>query len=106
MAIIPIQKGQFENEVLRQDGPVVVDFWAPWCGYCRRLAPAVERLSESLAEKIRFVSVNVDDLPDESEEIEVIPTLVLFQNGKMVDAAVNPGSEDAITDWLTALGVL
>lgn len=97
-----LNEKNFEQEVLRASVPVVVDFQADWCGYCRRLAPAVDRLEEELAGKIRVVKADIDRSPQLAErfEVETIPTLFLFRDGKAVSSVVNPGSQDAIEAWL------
>ena len=102
MAVKVIEKENFQKDVLESEKPIVVDFWAPWCGYCRRLAPAVERLEGEVGEKVTIASVNVDDLPEVSDKytIDLIPTLILFKDGKEVDRVVNPPSQDAMLTWL------
>ena len=92
----------FQQEVMESTVPVVVDFQAPWCGYCRRLAPAIGRLEEELAGKVKFVQVDIDADPKlaEAYEVETIPTLYLFRDGAAVSSVVNPGSQDTIEGWL------
>jgi thioredoxin 1 len=82
-----ITQGEFADEVTRATGPVVVDFYATWCGPCRQLAPIMDRLAEPLATKIKFVKVNIDESPGLAQnfQIEGIPTVLLFKDGKLVD---------------------
>ena len=79
-----ISDGQFEQEVLKSPTPVLVDFWAVWCGPCKALAPTVEQLANDYTGKIKFCKVNVDDSPEIAAQfgIRSIPTLILFQNGQ------------------------
>ncbi len=107
MAVQTISKN-FEETVLKAGGPVVVDFWAPWCGYCRRLAPAVDRVAEEYEDELEVVKIDIDEEPKLAEEygIETIPTLVLFEDGKVVDSVVNPQSQDEIEEWLKENGAL
>ena len=101
MAAIEINKEQF-SEYLQGDKPLLVDFWAPWCGYCRRIAPAYEKIAESYGKEIRVVKIDIDDEPllADKEQIEVIPTLVLYQDGKAVASIVAPESKAAIEEFL------
>ena len=101
MAAIEINKEQF-SEYLQGDKPLLVDFWAPWCGYCRRIAPAYEKIAESYGRDILVAKIDIDDEPllADKEQIEVIPTLVLYQDGKAVASIVAPESKAAIEEFL------
>ena len=101
MAIMNVNKAQFE-QLLREEKPVVVDFWAPWCVYCRRIAPAVGMLAEQYENEFVTVKINIDDEPAIAEKygVEVIPTLMVFKGETPVGFAVNPGSKAAIESFI------
>ncbi|MGH9475919.1 MAG: thioredoxin [Terriglobales bacterium] len=88
----------FESEVLKSDMPVLVDFWAVWCGPCRQLAPHVEALAGELAGKLKVGKLDVDHNPRTAEKYHVlsIPTLLVFRNGKIEDQVVGYVSKDAL----------
>ena len=85
MAVGKVSDATFESEVLKATGPVVVDFWAEWCGPCRMIAPALEEIAGSLGEKVKIVKLNVDENPQTAAKynIQSIPTLMIFKNGGM-----------------------
>jgi len=85
-----LSDGDFETEVLQSTEPVLIDFWAPWCGPCRMVAPVVEELAAENAGSIRVAKVNVDDSRDTAAKYAVssIPTLILFKDGQVVDKFV------------------
>ena len=85
MAIINITKEIFEEQILKASQSVLVDFWAPWCTYCRRIAPAFDKIAEQQEDKLVFAKVNVDEVPEIAEKygIDTIPTLLLFKNGEV-----------------------
>ena len=91
MAKLEISDTSFEKEVLRSDVPVLVDFWAPWCGPCKLLGPIVDALATEYAGKpIKIASLNVDESPETAGKYQVmsIPTLIMFKNGKPVNQMV------------------
>ena len=85
-----VTDGNFQAEVLDSKVPVLVDFWAPWCGPCRMVAPVVEEVSENFNGKIKVVKLNTDDNPNIASQygIRSIPTLILFKEGQKVDMVV------------------
>ena len=87
MSVLHITKENFESEVLHSDKPVLLDFWAVWCGPCRAFAPTFEELSDEYKDLVKFVKVNVDYAPQtaQSYQIKSIPTLILFKDGKQVE---------------------
>jgi len=90
MAEITITKNNFEEEVLRSEIPVLVDFWASWCGPCMMMAPEVEKLAEEKAGIIKVGKVNVDDEPELAAKFGImsIPTIIVFKNGEKANTAV------------------
>ena len=88
----------FENEVLKHNGSVLVDFWAEWCGPCKALAPVLDGLATEYQNKIKVVKVNVDESPNAPQQYKVrgIPTMIFFKNGQMVDLLVGNQSCEAI----------
>ena len=85
------------QELLKADKPVLVDFWAPWCSYCRRIGPAYDRIAQQM-EGVEVVKINIDEEPDlaQAEHIEVIPTLVLYRGGEAIGSIVAPESKAMI----------
>ena len=85
------------QELLKGDKPLLVDFWAPWCSYCRRIGPAYDRIAQQM-EDVEVVKINIDEEPAlaEAEHIEVIPTLVLYRGGEAIGSIVAPESKAMI----------
>lgn len=96
-AVQQVSDQDFEQNVLQSDKPTFVDFWAPWCGPCRVIGPAVEELAPLYEGKMNITKVNVDDSPETAQKYQVssIPTLMIFKDGKVVDRALGalPKSE-------------
>ena len=102
MSAIEMNNELFENKVLGGNEPVLVEFWAPWCVYCRRIAPALDKVAQQYAGKIMVAKVNIDDEPllAAREQIEVIPTLIINQNGQALGSIVAPESKARIDDFI------
>lgn len=97
MAVTVVTNANFESEVLAADKPVIVDFWASWCGPCRMLSPVVEEISNT-EDSVKVCSVNVDDEMELAEKfgISSIPTLLVFKNGQLVNQSVGVIGKDQI----------
>ena len=104
MAVGKVSDTTFESEVLKASGPVVVDFWAEWCGPCRMIAPALEEIAGSLGDKVKIVKLNVDENPQTAAKYNVmsIPTLMLFKNGEMASRQVGAAPKAKLEQWITA----
>lgn len=101
MKAIELNNKQFQ-ELIAGDKPVLVDFWAPWCVYCRRIAPAYEKIAEQYGEDVVIAKLNIDDEPliANQEHIEVIPTLVMYKGGKAQGFVVAPESKAKIEEFI------
>ncbi|HBN30235.1 MAG: thioredoxin [Rhodobacterales bacterium] len=102
MATVTVTDATFEAEVRNSDIPVVVDFWAEWCGPCKMIGPALEELSEQYAGKIKIAKVNVDDNPNSPMTLGVrgIPALFMFKNGEVVSNKTGAAPKSVLEDWI------
>ena len=102
MATVAVTDATFDQEVRQADLPVIVDFWAEWCGPCRQIGPALEDLSEQYAGKIKVVKVNVDENPVAPQQLNVrgIPTLFMFKDGQVVSQKVGAAPKSALEGWI------
>jgi len=100
-----INDQNFDNEVIKSTTPVAVDFWAPWCGPCRSLAPVTEKLSEAYAGKIKFCKINVDENPQMSQKYKVmsIPLVLFFKAGVQRDSSLGAVPEGVLRTKIQAL---
>lgn len=100
--IIELDEQSFETEINAADVPVLVDFYAPWCGPCKMLAPMLEQLAGEMAGSVKIAKVNVDEAPDIAGRFQItgVPTMILFKNGKPVDSVVGMAPPAALKRWL------
>lgn len=104
MAIREINAAEFETDVIKAEIPVIVEFSAPWCVYCKRLSPVLDRLSKKYGETLPIVAVDIDQQPalEEKYDISLIPTLMLFKNGEPGEKLIAPQSQAQVEDWIKA----
>lgn len=101
-ASVYINDNDFEAQVLQASGPVVVDFWAEWCGPCKAMSPLVDELAGEVGEAVKVVKINIDESPNAPTKYGVrgIPTFMIFKDGKVVDTKVGSMSKTALSDWV------
>jgi len=104
MAVGKVSDTTFESEVLKATEPVVVDFWAEWCGPCKMIAPALEEISGSLGAKVKIVKLNVDENPQTAAKygIQSIPTLMIFKDGQLASRQIGAAPKQKLEQWITA----
>ena len=103
----PVTDQTFSADVLKAEGPVLVDFWAEWCGPCKQIAPALEQIAQELGGQVTIAKVNIEDSPTVPSRYGVrgIPTLMLFKDGQMASMKVGAMPKAKILEWLSESGV-
>jgi thioredoxin 1 len=102
MATVKTSDSSFEADVLKSDGPVLVDFWAEWCGPCKMIAPALEEIASEMQGKVKVAKINIDENPSVPSRygIRGIPTLMLFKDGEVLATQVGANPKGKIVDWI------
>jgi len=102
MATKKISDSSFHSDVISADGPVLVDFWAEWCGPCKMIGPSLEEISDELGEKVTITKLNIDENPDAPAKYGVrgIPTMILFKNGEPFATKVGAAPKSQLKGWL------
>ncbi len=103
MATVKVDTSNFQDEVLNAAEPVIVDFWAEWCGPCKMIAPSLEEISNEMAGKVKVAKVNIDENPEIAAQYGVrsIPTLAMFKAGEVADIKVGAAPKTALTTWIS-----
>ncbi len=103
MPTVKIDNDSFQAGVLDSETPVVVDFWAEWCGPCKMIAPSLEEISEEMGDKVKIAKVNMDENPDLAAQYGVrsIPTLLMFKGGEPVAIQVGAAPKNKLSDWIS-----
>ncbi|MFN7009832.1 MAG: thioredoxin [Allorhizobium sp.] len=104
MATVKVDNSNFQAEVLDAAEPVVVDFWAEWCGPCKMIAPSLEEISNEMAGKVKVVKINIDENPEIAAKFGVrsIPTLAMFKGGEVADIKVGAAPKTALSTWISS----
>ena len=102
MATVNVTDENFNTEVLKSDKPIVVDFWAEWCGPCKQIGPILEEISKEYSDKITIGKLDVDENPETPGKFQIrgIPTMLLFNNGELIDTKVGMSSKTDLTEWI------
>ncbi|WP_022683184.1 thioredoxin TrxA [Sphingobium bisphenolivorans] len=105
MATKAVTDQSFQQDVVEADKPVLVDFWAEWCGPCKMIGPALEEISEELADKVVIAKINIDENPDAPGRYGVrgIPTMILFKNGEAAATKVGAAPKSALKGWIESV---
>lgn len=102
MSTVTVDSSNFESDVLKSSEPVVVDFWAEWCGPCKMIAPALDEIASEMSGKVKIAKLNIDENPDLAAQYGVrsIPTLLIFKDGELAANKVGAAPKSALSSWI------
>ena len=105
MSTTPVKDDEFQSKVLDASGPVLVDFWAEWCGPCKQLSPILDEVAGELGDKLTIAKVNIDENPESPTQYGVrgIPTMILFKDGEAVATKVGSVPKSQLVDWIESV---
>ena len=104
MATVKVDTSNFQDEVLNASEPVIVDFWAEWCGPCKMIAPSLEEIAVEMEGKVKVAKLNIDENPELAAQFGVrsIPTLAIFKGGEVADISVGAKPKTALSNWISS----
>lgn len=104
MPTVKIDNSNFESDVLKSETPVVVDFWAEWCGPCKAIAPSLEEISDEMGDQVKIAKLNMDENPELAAQYGVrsIPTLLMFKGGEPVAIQVGAAPKNKLSAWISS----
>ena len=102
MSIQSIKESSFEDEVVNSDTPVLIDFWAEWCGPCKEISSILEEIANEMKNKLKIVKINIDENPNIPNEygIQSIPTLIIFKKGEPIATKIGSGKKSELLTWI------
>ena len=102
MSVKSIKEDAFEEEVVKSELPVLIDFWAEWCGPCKEVSPILEEISTEMSDSIKIVKVNIDENPNIPSQyvVQSIPTLIIFKKGEVVATKIGMSSKNELLSWI------
>ena len=102
MSVLSINEKSFESEVINSDIPVLIDFWAEWCGPCKELTPLLDEISDEMKDKIKIVKINIDENPNIPSQygIQSIPTLIIFNKGEPIATKIGSSIKTELISWI------
>ena len=102
MSVKSIKENEFESEVINSDKPVVIDFWAEWCGPCKEIAPILDEIADEMKDKIKVVKINIDENPNIPNKygIQSIPTMIIFKKGQPISTKIGAAIKSEVKTWI------